>query len=152
MYLYNLMCRSEAVAVMGINQRISLRKFVDDIRRWVDEGRSDEWIASALGTSSSSVQSFRSRNGIYRKSPGVELEDPTEYEAYEGALDAGGGPGDSPGAWFDPSVSDDPRWQSCWGSVDRVEVRMSPNKIVLVARGGRNSTNGNRRGIRRSTV
>jgi DNA-directed RNA polymerase specialized sigma24 family protein len=24
---------------MGINQRISLRKFVDDIRRWVDEGR-----------------------------------------------------------------------------------------------------------------
>ncbi len=152
MYLYNLMCRSEAVAVMGINQRISLRKFVDDIRRWVDEGRSDEWIASALGTSSSSVQSFRSRNGIYRKSPGVELEDPTEYEAYEGALDAGGGPGDSPGAWFDPSVSDDPRWQSRWGSVDRVEVRMSPNKIVLVPHGGRNSTNGNGRVIRRSTV
>ncbi len=137
---------------MGINQRISLRKFVDDIRRWVDEGRSDEWIASALGTSSSSVQSFRSRNGIYRKSPGVELEDPTEYEAYEGALDAGGGPGDSPGAWFDPSVSDDPRWQSRWGSVDRVEVRMSPNKIVLVPHGGRNSTNGNGRVIRRSTV
>jgi hypothetical protein len=36
---------------MGINQRVSLRKFIDDIRRWVDEGRSDEWIASALGTS-----------------------------------------------------------------------------------------------------
>ena len=28
--------------MMGINQRISLRKFVDDIRRWLDEGRSDE--------------------------------------------------------------------------------------------------------------
>ena len=52
---------------MGINQRVSLRKFIDDIRRWVDEDRSDEWIASALGTSPSSVQSFRSRNAIYRR-------------------------------------------------------------------------------------
>ena len=24
---------------MGINKRVSLRKFVDDIRRWVEEGR-----------------------------------------------------------------------------------------------------------------
>ena len=52
---------------MGINQRISLRKYIDDIHRWVEEGRSDEWIASALGTSPSSVQSFRSRNAIYRR-------------------------------------------------------------------------------------
>ena len=52
---------------MGINQRVSLRKFIDDIRRWVEEDRSDEWIASALGTSPSSVQSFRSRNAIYRR-------------------------------------------------------------------------------------
>ena len=36
---------------MGINQRVSLRKFKDDIERWVEEGRSDEWIASALGLS-----------------------------------------------------------------------------------------------------
>ena len=69
---------------MGINQRVSLRKFVDDVKRWVDEGRSDDWIASALGTSSSSVQSFRSRNGIYRKNPGAALDEPIDYEAYEG--------------------------------------------------------------------
>jgi hypothetical protein len=143
---------SEAAAVMGINQRISLRKFVGDIRRWVDEGRSDEWVASALGTSSSSVQSFRSRNGIYRKSQDVEIEDPTEYETYEGVLDTEGGPGNSPGAWFDPSISDDPRWQSRWGLVGRVEVRVSPTKIVLVAHGGRNSTNGNGRGTGRPAV
>src|SRR5215216_7979149 len=72
---------------MGINQRVSLRKFKDDIKRWVDEGRSDEWIASALGTSSSSVQSFRSRNSIYRKDPGAALAEPTDYEAYEGVLE-----------------------------------------------------------------
>jgi hypothetical protein len=40
---------------------------MDDIPRWVEEDRSDEWIASALGTSPSSVQAFRSRNAIYRR-------------------------------------------------------------------------------------
>ncbi|HVF01008.1 MAG TPA: hypothetical protein VNA27_06675 [Rubrobacteraceae bacterium] len=144
---------SEAVAGMGINQRIPLRKFVRDIRRWVDEGRSDEWIASALGTSSSSVQSFRSRNGIYRKSHDLEVEDTTDYEAYEGVLDTGGGPEDSPGAWFDPCISDGPRWQSRWGAVDRVEVHMSPTRIVLFPRSiDRNSTNGKVRSSRQPTV
>jgi hypothetical protein len=124
----------EAVSV-GINQRVSLRKFIDDIKRWVDEGRSDEWIASALGTSSSSVQSFRSRNGIYRKEQGAVLTDPTDYESYEGVLEPDGGPEGCPGAWFDPAVEDDPRWQGRWSSIGRVEVRLSPTKIVLVGRG-----------------
>ncbi len=155
MYLYNLMGISEAVAVMGINQRIPLRKFAGDIRRWVDEGRGDDWIASALGTSSSSVQSFRSRNSIYRKSHEVEIEDLTDYESYEGVLDTDSGPEGSPGAWFDPCISDGPRWQSRWGAVDTVEVRVSPTRIVLVPRGRditRDSTNGNVRSQGQPTV
>jgi hypothetical protein len=119
---------------MGINQRVSLRKFIDDIKRWVDEDRSDEWIASALGTSSSSVQSFRSRNGIYRKDPGALLADPTDYEAYEGVIDPDGGPDGCPGAWFDPAVEDDPHWEGRWSRVGRVEVRLSPTKIILIGR------------------
>jgi hypothetical protein len=119
---------------VGINQRVSLRKFVDDVVRWVDEGKSDEWIASALGTSASSVQSFRSRNGIYRKELRDPLADPTDYEAYEGVLEPDGGPEGTPGAWFDPAVSDSPRWQSCWSRVGKVEIRLSPTKIVLVER------------------
>ena len=122
---------------MGINQRVSLRKFIGDVKRWVDEGRSDEWIASALGTSSSSVQSFRSRNGIYRRDPGAALADPAEYASYEGVLDPDGGPGGRPGAWFDPAVEDDPRWQGRWNRVGKVEIRLSPTKIVLI---GRSST------------
>lgn len=122
---------------MGINQRVSLRKFVDDVKRWVDEGRSDEWIASALGTSSSSVQSFRSRNGIYRKNPDTVLAEPTDYESYEGSLELNGGPKGGPGAWFDPGVADDPRWKSRWSRVGRVEVRLTPTRIVLVGRGRR---------------
>ena len=116
---------------MGINQRVSLRKFVDDIRRWVDEGRSDDWIASALGTSPSSVQSFRSRNAIYRRGAGSALHDPQDYASYEGAVETGGS-----GIWFDPAVSDDPRWQKRWSSTERVELRLTPTKIVLIRRGG----------------
>ncbi len=119
---------------MGINQRVSLRKFVDDIRRWVDEGRSDEWIASALGTSPSSVQSFRSRNSIYRRGAGSTLHEPQEYSAYEGVIEPGG-----PGIWFDPAVGDDRRWQKRWGTTQRVELRMTPTRIVLLRRGGARS-------------
>jgi hypothetical protein len=104
---------------MGINQRVSLRKFVDDIRRWVEEERSDEWIASALGTSPSSVQSFRSRNAIYRRGAGSTLHDPEDYASYEGVIDDQG-----PSVWFDPAVGDDPRWQKRWSSTERVEMRL----------------------------
>jgi hypothetical protein len=117
---------------MGINQRVSLRKFIDDIRRWVDEGRSDDWIASALGTSPSSVQSFRSRNSIYRRGAGSTLHEPHEYSSYEGVIEPGG-----PGVWFDPSVGDDPRWQKRWVGTERVEMRLTPTRIVLLRRGGR---------------
>ena len=120
---------------MGINQRVSLRKYMDDVKRWVDEGKSDEWIASALGTSASSVQSFRSRNSIYRKDLKAAFADPIDYESYEGVLEPDGGPGLPPGAWFDPAVADDPRWQGRWSRVGRVEVRLSPTKIVLLSRG-----------------
>jgi hypothetical protein len=125
---------------VGINQRVSLRKFMDDVKRWVDEGKSDEWIASALGTSSSSVQSFRSRNGIYRKSSST-LAEPTDYEAYEGVLEHKGGPGGAPGAWFDPAVADDSRWQNRWSRVSRVEMRLSPTRIVLISGGRRGPSN-----------
>lgn len=116
---------------MGINQRVSLRKFVDDIRRWVDEGRSDEWISSALGTSPSSVQSFRSRNGIYRRDHGSTLHHPTDYNAYEGVLEP-----EEPSVWFDPGVGEDARWRERWSHVERVEVRVTPTRIVLIRRGG----------------
>jgi hypothetical protein len=116
---------------VGINQRVSLRKFTDDIRRWVEEDRSDEWIASALGTSPSSVQSFRSRNAIYRRGAASTLHDPQDYSSYEGVLEPEG-----PGIWFDPEISNDPRWQKRWKSTARVELRLTPTRIVLLRRGG----------------
>ena len=116
---------------MGINQRVSLRKFIDDIQRWVEEDRSDEWIASALGTSPSSVQSFRSRNAIYRRTTTSTLYDPQDYSSYEGVLESEGS-----GVWFDPEIDNDPRWQKRWKSTERVELRLTPTRIVLLRRGG----------------
>ena len=122
---------------MGINQRVSLRKFIDDIRRWVDEGRSDDWIASALGTSPSSVQSFRSRNAIYRRSATSTLYEPREFSSYEGVLDPEG-----PGVWFDPEIGSDPRWEKRWRSTERVELRLTPTRIVLLRRGKARTSRG----------
>ena len=51
------------------NRRVALKPHAARIRRWVDEGRGDEWIANELNTTPSSVQSFRSRNSIYRRDP-----------------------------------------------------------------------------------
>ncbi len=51
------------------NRRVALKPHASKIRRWVEEGRSDDWIAQELNTTSSSVQSFRSRNSIYRRDP-----------------------------------------------------------------------------------
>ncbi len=51
------------------NRRVALKPHALKIRQWVDEGRGDEWIAQELNTTPSSVQSFRSRNSIYRRDP-----------------------------------------------------------------------------------
>lgn len=114
---------------MGINQRVSLRKFIDDIRGWVDDGKSDEWIASALGTSPSSVQSFRSRNSIYRRDPNAVLYGPQDFSLVEGVLDFSE---DGWGMWFDPAIQDDPKWKHRWSKVNKVEVHITPTKIVLI--------------------
>ena len=88
---------------MAINKRVSLRKFIDDIRRWVEQDRSDKWIASALGTSPSSVQSFRSRNAIHRRTTTSTLYNPQDFSSYEGVLEPEG-----PIVWFDPEIGNNP--------------------------------------------
>jgi hypothetical protein len=115
---------------MSLNQRRPLRKFEKDIRRWVSEGRSDDWISSALGTTASSVQSFRSRHGIYRRDHKPVPEFAGDFSAYEGVLEHG----ERNGVWFDPAVSDDTRWRT-WERTGRVEIRFSSERIVIIPRG-----------------
>ena len=74
-------------------RRVALTPHKAEIEHWVSEGYSDGWIASALGTSPSSVQSFRSRHDIYRSSgrrqaeasAGDDTSEP-EQSVYEGVV------------------------------------------------------------------
>ena len=53
------------------------------------EGRGDTWIAQELNTTPSSVQSFRSRNSIYRRDPvrrGQLSEHPAVLEETEDGI------------------------------------------------------------------
>src|SRR5215212_2796842 len=110
-------------------KRIALKPHMKQIREWVDQGKTDEWIADALGTSASSVQSFRSRNDIYRRERGSR----EPVSVFEGVLDHG--ERDGWGMWFDPSVADDPIWKKHWANVRSVVVKVAENSIVLEVAG-----------------
>ncbi|WP_228281293.1 cold shock domain-containing protein [Rubrobacter marinus] len=118
-------------------KRIALKPHMKQIREWVDAGKTDDWIADALGTSASSVQSFRSRNDIYRRDRG-----PREpASVFEGVLDHG--ERDGWGLWLDPAIADDPIWKEYWSGVDSVVVKVAEDSIVLeVAAGGSHDGNG----------
>ena len=110
-------------------KRIALKPHMDRIREWVESGKTDDWIADALGTSASSVQSFRSRNDIYRRERG-----PREPESvFEGVLDHG--ERDGWGLWLDPSIAEDPIWRDHWARVEAVVVKVAEDSIVLEADG-----------------
>ncbi len=111
-------------------KRIALKPHMDRIKEWVEAGKTDDWIADALGTSASSVQSFRSRNDIYRRERG-----PSEPESlFEGVLDHG--ERDGWGLWLDPSIAQDPIWKEHWAGVEAVVVKVAEDSIVLEADGG----------------
>jgi cold shock CspA family protein len=111
-------------------KRIALKPHMNRIREWVEVGKTDDWIANALGTSASSVQSFRSRNDIYRRERG--LREPESV--FEGVLDHG--ERDGWGLWLDPSISEDPIWREHWADVEAVVVKVAEDSIVLEADGG----------------
>lgn len=129
-------------------KRVALTPHRDEIERWVAQGHSDAWIASALGTSPSSVQSFRSRHDIYRGSVGrpaaVSAEgdadsdaDRQDHSVFEGVLEHGEESGY--GLWLDPAVADDPRFKRGFAGVSDINVSVEKDRIVLTAADGANS-------------
>ena len=117
-------------------KRIALKPHMKQIREWVDQGKADDWIADALGTSASSVQSFRSRNDIYRRERGRSEPE----SVFEGVLDHG--ERDGWGMWFDPAVAEDPIWRQHWSGVEAVVVKIAEDSIVLEAIPGDGSPDG----------
>jgi len=115
-------------------KRIALKPHMEQIKEWVEAGKADEWIADALGTSASSVQSFRSRNDIYRRERGSREPE----SVFEGVLDHG--ERDGWGLWLDPSISEDPIWREHWAGVEAVVVKVAEDSIVLEADQGESPT------------
>jgi len=109
-------------------KRIALKPHMDRIQHWVDDGYSDEWIADTLGTSPSSVQSFRSRNHIYRREK-EENTRPGNESVYEGVLDHG--EEDGYGLWLDATVADDPVFREYWSEVSSLVVKLGEDAILL---------------------
>lgn len=118
-------------------RRVSLSKHRSEIEQWVSQGRSDEWIADALGTSQSSVQSFRSRHKIKRNRRPTEEPVPAEEhgehsadpaQVYEGVLDQGE---EGYGLWLDPAVADDPTFRQSFAGVSDIRVVVEHGRIVL---------------------
>jgi cold shock CspA family protein len=128
-------------------KRIALKPHMEQIKEWVEAGKTDDWIADALGTSASSVQSFRSRNDIYRRERG-----PREPEStFEGVLDHGEREGW--GLWLDPAVAEDPIWKEHWSGVEAVTVKVAEDSIVLEAdRGERPAASGDGDGAAHAAV
>lgn len=45
-------------------QKATLKPYLEEIREWVAQGRTDIWIAHALNSTPASISAFRSANGI----------------------------------------------------------------------------------------
>lgn len=116
----------------GPQKRVALKPHLGRVREWTEAGMADGWIADALGTSASSVQAFRSRNGIHRLPPPRGRGERRGPETvFEGALDHGEREGW--GLRLDPSVSEDPIWRDHWAGVRSLVVKVSGDSIVLEA-------------------
>lgn len=111
-------------------KRASLKKYEEQISQWAAEGKDDEWIAATLGSSASSIQSFRSRHGIphyKRRSVAPENGERSSRApaTCEGVLER---VQDEDGSerwvvWFDPAIGDAAAYQS-W--LERTHVRVVP--------------------------
>jgi hypothetical protein len=47
--------------------KATLKPYLEEIRQWVAQGRTDIWIAHALNSTPASISAFRSANGILRR-------------------------------------------------------------------------------------
>ena len=123
-----------------MRRRISLRGHEESIRLWASEGKTDAWIAHALGTSPASVQSFRSRRRIPTESrrggragprplPGIDTEG--AGPRYEGVVERG--EGGRVGLWLDPAVAEEAVYRERWAARGKVAVLISGGRIVIAA-------------------
>ena len=50
-----------------MTQKATLKPYLEEIRQWVEQGRTDVWIAHTLNSTPASISGFRSSHGILRR-------------------------------------------------------------------------------------
>jgi hypothetical protein len=55
-----------------MTQKATLKPYLDEIRQWVEQGRTDVWIAHTLNSTPASISAFRSSHGILRRDIAAE--------------------------------------------------------------------------------
>jgi hypothetical protein len=50
-----------------MSQKATLKPYLEEIRQWVEQGRTDVWIAHTLNSTPASISAFRSSHGILRR-------------------------------------------------------------------------------------
>ena len=50
-----------------MTQKATLKPYLEEIRQWVEQGRTDVWIAHTLNSTPASISAFRSSHGILRR-------------------------------------------------------------------------------------
>ena len=139
-----------------MTQKATLKPYLEEIRQWVEQGRTDVWIAHTLNSTPASISAFRSSHGILRRDiaseartatppvipPDAPPEDsPTKRRrrggrgrkrpaGYEAVLDHGE---EGYGFWLDGAVRDDPVFAEHWAGVRALSVRVETDQIVIRA-------------------
>ena len=58
-----------------MTQKATLKPYLEEIRQWVEQGRTDVWIAHTLNSTPASISAFRSSHGILRRDIAAEGAD-----------------------------------------------------------------------------
>ncbi len=133
-------------------QKATLKPYLEEIRQWVEQGRTDIWIAHTLNSTPASISAFRSQHGILRRDaaegrgasvppPVIPPDAPPEEPAtktrrrrskkatgYEAVLDHGD---EGYGFWLDGAVRDDPVFAEHWSGRRALLVRVDADQIVI---------------------
>ena len=137
--------------------RKSLKPHLNQIRTWVQQGRTDAWIAHQLEVTGDEITAFKRSNGLAPAEDGaadltvdMRAEDDEKVAAaieeeqreaaqeavrlaseaveLEGTFDHGE---EGYGLWLDPSVADDATYAEHWSGHRAIEVTVEADQIVI---------------------
>lgn len=126
------------------------QKNIEKVKEWLEQGRTDAWIAHKLGISGSELIGHKVELGLI-EAPVEEIAEDRSIEVLDDAAEPAGseqpavtgkpateyeasfehGESDGYGLWLDPSVQDDPVYREHWSGRKSVVVSLDVDKITI---------------------